>query len=293
MFDCIVIVGLGLIGGSLAAACQKKFPRARIVGVTRNPSALRLAKKKKWIDEGYKNVGAARRVAPTIVILCTPVDTFKTLLKQIDRIAPSGTLVTDAGSVKGFIVRWANRQKWRRIQYVGAHPMAGSHERGIEHARADLFESALTFVTPDRRGGVTPPLTSKGRGNRARTVVINFWKKISGRVAVISPQKHDRITAEISHLPHVLASLLVNVPSHEALSFAASGFLDTTRVAMGEPNLWVPIVQENRMELIRAIGRFEKNLKNLSRILKQKKFRLLHPIFQASQRRRRQIGRRS
>ena len=153
--DRIVIVGLGLIGGSLAAACRKKFPRAEIIGITRNKSALNKAKKRGWIDEGFQKldhafVGArltrlyrtrgrvapsgAMNDAPTFVILCTPVDTFKNYLRRLDPIAPAGTVVTDAGSVKGFLVRWAGRRKWKRIQFVGAHPMAGSHERGIDAA---------------------------------------------------------------------------------------------------------------------------------------------------------------
>lgn len=278
-FRRITIVGLGLIGGSLAGACRRAFPRAQIIGVTRNRRALAIAKKRKWIHEGFTDLGKwgrfylKNRTVPILVVLCTPVDTLKDFLRRLDRIAPPGTMVTDTGSVKGFLVRWADRRRWRRIRFVGAHPMAGSHERGIDHAEAGLFKRAVTFVTP-------------GRKNRTVPMILNFWRKISGRVVLVSPEKHDRITAEISHLPHLLASLLVESVSSRSLPFRAAGFLDTTRVAASDPGLWTPILTENRRELKRALARFEKGLARVKRILKKGDSRALAGILRRIQRRR-------
>lgn len=289
----IVIIGLGLIGGSLAAACQRFFPGAKIVGVTRNPRALAFAKRKGWIDEGYrrledafKNVGAGlvpalsltgRTQGPPLhlIILCTPVDTLKNFLLRLDRIAPAGTVVTDTGSVKGSIVRWADRQRWKRIQFVGSHPMAGSHRRGIDAVDPALFRQALTLVTPARR---TP--------SSALQTVNRFWKKISGRVISLSPEQHDRFTAEVSHLPHFLASWLVASVSPEAIRFATTGFLDTTRVAEGSPEIWEPIFRENRRELLRALEKFEATLRRAKRILQRKEISKLRRALQQVQRRR-------
>lgn len=295
----IVIVGLGLIGGSLAAACRKKFPRAEIVGVTRNPKAAALAKKKKWIDLGFRNleqafvggglprpsndvVGArpskGEAASPLhLVILCTPVDTLKDYLLQLDRIAPRGTVVTDAGSVKRFLVRWAERRKWKRIYFVGAHPMAGSHERGIHAARPGLFKNSCTFVMP---GEKTPPLR----------LVQNFWRRISGRIAVISPEAHDRLTAEISHLPHLVAALVVRNASSKALHFAATGFLDSTRMVQGDPSIWMPIWLENRTELNRALVRFEKTQAMVKRMLRKKEARALRRFLKRVRTRRIAMG---
>lgn len=271
----IVIVGLGLIGGSLARASRKAFPRARIVGVTRSRAALAKAKKKGWIHEGFTDLKRAfERTAP-LVVLCTPVDTLKNFLIRLDSVAPKGTIVTDAGSVKGFLVRWADRKRWRRIEFVGAHPMAGSHERGIEHARSDLFQRALTFVTP-----------GKSHSAYVFRTVLGFWKQLSRRVVVISAEKHDEVTSHISHLPHLAASALVaGVPAKD-LSFAASGFLDTTRVAASDPDLWVPIFLENRGPLFRSLRHFEARLDALSKILKRGDRGRLRTFLRASQRRR-------
>lgn len=266
----IIIIGLGLIGGSLAAACRKKFPRARIIGVSRSRVALQTAGRNGWIHEGYRHaeqvfsgVGArfiapkgAINGAPTVVILCTPVGTLKDYLLRLDRIVPRGTVVTDAGSVKGFLVRWAERRKWKRIRFVGAHPMAGSHERGIEAAQPGLFKNSFAFVTPGR---AVVPLR----------IVKSFWKKICSRVVVLTPEQHDRITAEISHLPHLAASLLVANAAPRSLRFAASGFLDTTRVAQADPRVWLPIFAGNRREIRRTLKRLESALKRLGKALEK------------------------
>lgn len=278
----IILVGLGLIGGSLAAACRKAFPRIRIIGVTRNAQTLATAKRKGWIHEGHTelkeafSLGRVNR-APTLVVLCTPVDTLKNFLKRLDRLAPPGTLVTDTGSVKGFLVRWAGRRRWRHIQFVGAHPMAGSHEQGIAHADPHLFEGALTFVTPHRR-------------DLAVRIVTNFWKKISQRVILVSPEEHDRITSEVSHLPHLVAALLVASVSPKNLPFAAAGFLDTTRVAEGDPALWVPILRENRFELRRSLLDFEARLRAAKKILRKGNPLSLRRILAQSQARRRSLA---
>ncbi len=261
----ITIVGLGLIGGSLAAASRKKFPHARIIGVTRNAHALAKAKKRGWIHEGYRNLDDAftqKESGPgsdpfCLVVLCTPVNTLKDFLLRIDRVAPRGTIVTDAGSVKGFLVRWADARKWNRIQFVGAHPMAGSHEQGIDAAKPDLFARALTFITPGRRTQ-RPALRS----------AVGFWKKICAKSLVVSAETHDRLTAQISHVPHLLASILVESVSSKSLQVAASGFLDTTRIAKSDSGLWTPIFLENRKEIGRALKKIESNLKRLEYMLK-------------------------
>lgn len=270
-------MGLGLIGGSLAAASRKAFPHARIIGVSRSRRALIKAKKEGWIHEGFQNLRQALRESkinlPHLVVVCTPVDTLKDFLARIDRFAPAGTFVTDAGSVKGFLVRWAGKRKWRHIQFVGAHPMAGSHKQGIDFAQPDLFKQALTFVTPARHSSLT-----------AVREVTNFWKEISKRAVILSPDEHDRLTAQVSHLPHLLAALLVTGTSAKALGFAASGFLDATRIAKADPGLWVSIFLENRKELYRLLENFTKELGRIQKIFKSGDRRRLKQLLTQAQR---------
>lgn len=279
----ITIIGLGLIGGSLAAACRKKFPHAKIIGISRRLESINKARRKNWIHKGFQDLKEAmlyveKRGLDTpnhLIVLCVPVDNLKGYLLKLDRLAPSGTVVTDTGSVKGFIVDWADRRNWRRIRYVGAHPMAGSHERGIDAAEPNLFDVSLTFVTRSRKDSP-----------RALRFVKNFWSKISHRVVVVTPDEHDNLAAQVSHLPHLVAALLVSNVSSKALSFAASGFRDTTRVAQGDPSLWVPVLLENRRQLSWVLQDLERKIKRAEEVLKKRDFRRLAEILRLAKRRR-------
>lgn len=257
-----VLVGLGLIGGSLAAAIRRCFPRARLIGISRNRRKLTAARRRKWIDAGFTNLRTAfvrnprdrrgRNPARCLVLVCTPVDVTPTLISQTDRYAPAGTIVTDVGSTKHLIARWADRKRFRRIQFVGSHPLAGSHLSGVEHARADLFHGAHVFVTPTR--------ASKTAAVR---MVSSFWRKLGSQVQLLSPEQHDVIVSQISHLPHAVASILMHAVSSRMLRYGASGFLDTTRVAQGDPGLWTPIFLTNRGNLLLDLGRFQSALAHL------------------------------
>ncbi|HLD50357.1 MAG TPA: prephenate dehydrogenase/arogenate dehydrogenase family protein [bacterium] len=249
----IAIIGLGLMGGSLAARVRGRFPKVRVIGISRNRQAIRVALKKRWIHEGSNRLEAAR--SADFVVLCTPVDTFAKFLLALEKICRPGTLVTDVGSVKGEILRWTGRKKFTNIQFVGAHPMAGSHVRGIEAARENLFDHSLIFIV---RSPVSPG---------AYKAVKKFWKNIAPRIMEVSAAEHDKITGQISHLPHALAACLALTPDEKNLKFAAAGFADTTRVAAGDASVWLPILLSNREELSRSLGIFRAKLSGLQKIL--------------------------
>ncbi len=239
----IAIIGLGLIGGSLGFVLKKRFPNYEVIGLSRSPAKINLAKKKAIIDWGSIHSRKVLNQAD-LVFICTPVSAITHWIGEAEKWGKSGMLVTDVGSTKQEIVRWAESQRFKKICFVGAHPMAGSHQSGIEFARSDLFRGSLTFVTK------TPKTDSE-----ALKKIVNFWKKISERVVVLNPSQHDRITAQISHTPHALASILLLSVSRNFLSYAASGFLDTTRIAQGDPGLWLDILMSNNLFLIQALRR--------------------------------------
>ena len=166
-----VIVGMGLLGGSLAGAIRKRFRGARVIGVSRTPRNLAFAKKKKLIHSGTTDLRQALRNADFVVI-CTPVNTIARFIQTIDRYAKPGTVVTDVGSTKNAIVRRAAQKKLKRISFVGSHPLAGSHLTGVKHAQPDLFEGAHVFLTPVRASD-----------SKAVHSVKTFWRKI-GRAHV-------------------------------------------------------------------------------------------------------------
>ena len=265
------------MGGSLAAACRRKFPRARIIGVTRSRHALRTALKRRWIHQGFRDLSRGVQNAD-LVVLCTPVDTFPKLLKAVDRAGKKGVLVTDVGSVKGSVERWIGKRSWSHLRFVGAHPMVGSHQRGIEVANKVLYDHGFTFLVRSRR-----------TDQKSYGAVKAFWRKISSRLIETDAETHDKIVAEISHLPHAIAACLLLAVSKKSLGFAASGFRDTTRIAEGHPSIWLPILHGNACALLNALDDFEKQLKNLRRALQSKNARILKKILDFSSQKRSQI----
>lgn len=245
------------MGGSLAAAIRKKFPKAHIVGVARRRTTLDFARRKKWIHEGFLDLRPAVQDAD-LVVICTPIDLTQNILKQIDQYASRKVLVTDVGSVKTPICKFAEKRKWKHVRFVGAHPMVGSHEQGIEAARSDLYDLGLTIITA-------------AQNQNGFTEVKKFWSKIGKKTLVIDSVKHDLWVAEISHLPHLLATCLMLTASRTSLQIASSGFRDMTRLAEGPSSVWQPILSENKKAALRALQSFKSNLKQLEASLKSSK----------------------
>lgn len=257
-FKKITIVGLGLMGGSLAAVCRRKFPKAKIIGVTRNKQALTLCKKNGWIHEGTKNLLSGIKNSD-LIILCTPVDTFIPLLKRINKCVSNKILVTDVGSVKADILKQLDKQKLKSIVFVGAHPMVGSHKSGIKSANSSLYNNGNIILIRSRK---TCP--------KGFAAVKGFWQKISSNIIELDPKSHDQMVCEISHLPHVVAACLMHMVSDKSLKIASTGFRDSTRIAASSPLVWHPIFKANREDLRMAISTLELSLKNFKKHLQSK-----------------------
>ena len=191
-----------------------------------------------------------------MVILCTPVGVFEGLIREMVNVLKSGAIVTDVGSTKRSVVAIAERELPAGVHFVGSHPMAGSEKRGVEFARADLFQNALCILTPTDK-------TDKA----ALDAVEGFWKALGMRTTKLSPPEHDQLLAEVSHLPHALAAALVTLQSEKALTLAGKGFLDATRIAGGDGALWRDILMDNRDNVLASIGNLRKHLGELEGLL--------------------------
>jgi len=201
-----------------------------------------------WCDEVADTPSAAVSEA-NIVVVCTPVDRIVELIQAVCDDLPNNAVVTDVGSVKGEICRFASNALKNGAQFVGSHPMAGSEKSGMEHASADLFKDRPCFVTPLEE----TPVESVDR-------VVSFWARIGAEVITLSPDRHDEIVAQISHLPHLAASALCSLLAGRDPSwrnYAGAGLRDTTRVASGSPSLWLEILFENRDEVLRALASYQ------------------------------------
>jgi len=277
MFKKIAVIGLGLMGGSLAAACRKKFPRARIVGVSRNREALALAKKKKWVHEATREVPLGARGAD-LVVLCTPVDTFLPYLKAIDKVCAKGALVMDVGSVKVSVLKEAGSRSWKNLSFVGCHPMVGSHRRGIRAVNPELYQGGLVLLTPDRK--TCPKAYQKAK---------KFWDRFTSEIMELAPGTHDRLVGEVSHLPHAIAACLVRTASVPALKVASTGFYDTTRLAAAASSIWQPIFSANRKVMLNVLSRFESELRIFKKLLQDRDPKKLVRFLDQAQKKRQKL----
>ncbi|HEY1375198.1 MAG TPA: prephenate dehydrogenase/arogenate dehydrogenase family protein [Gemmataceae bacterium] len=246
--DTLVIVGVGLIGGSAGLGARDRGVARRVVGVGRSAESLAAARRAGCIDDGTPDLAAAARDAD-LVLVCTPVDRVAEYVRAAAATCRPGTLLTDAGSTKDAIVRALDGGLPPGVPFVGGHPLAGSEKRGPEHARADLFDGRLVILTPTPR---TDPAAVERAGA--------FWRALGARVLHLSPQDHDDALAVTSHLPHLAAAALANTLPEHLRSLTATGFRDTTRVAAGDPDLWAAIFAQNLGAVLAALGRLEERL---------------------------------
>ncbi len=242
----ITIVGLGLMGGSLGMAIKRNKLAKKVVGLSRNSKTIAAAKRKRAIDEGTTNVKKAVEDAD-IVILATPVDLIVPMAKHLAKQMRPGSILTDVGSTKGDIVRTLDRVMPAYIKYVGSHPIAGSDQRGIAAAQKDLFEDTSCILTPTRK-------TSKSAINQVK----RLWRGVGQTVTTMTPLAHDRLLAGTSHLPHLVAACLTDAVSQQGLEKTPKSFLEMTRIAQSDPDLWDDIFISNREELLGVMDRFEK-----------------------------------
>jgi prephenate dehydrogenase len=253
------IVGLGLLGGSVAKAARAEGLAEEIVAVGRRTESLEPARRDGVVDE--ITVDLAEGVASSdFCVLAAPVATLAGLLPAVWRALPADAALTDVGSAKAGIVAAAEALgRSAPRHFVGSHPMAGSEQSGYAISRADLFRGALVILTPTDR---TDPHAVKR--------VSEFWEALGARVSSMDPASHDRAVAAVSHLPHLVADALVaavlRIDPH-FLDVAARGFKDTTRIAASNARVWREIFQENREALGEALGAFRHALDDLERLI--------------------------
>lgn len=241
LFNRITIIGLGLIGGSLALAIKEKKLAKEIAGVSRRKSTIDFAIKNKIVDLATLDLKDGVKDSDLIVI-ATPVLKIFGIAKQVVPFLKKDAIFTDAGSTKGHIVKAIEGIGFQGVDFVGSHPIAGSEKSGIKSANKDLFKKSFCVLTK-----------TKYTNPKAIERLKKFWGLLGMQVAVMSPEMHDRLLSEISHLPHAVSVSLVNSIGKEARKFAGSGFKDVTRIASGEPELWKDVFLTNRHNLMRDI----------------------------------------
>ncbi|MBM3255834.1 MAG: prephenate dehydrogenase [Candidatus Omnitrophica bacterium] len=274
LFNKAVIVGTGLIGGSIALGLKKKALAGEVIGISRSQKTLSLAKKRKAIDKGSLDLHIAK--GADLLIFATPPSTVLKLAPAIAKIISRDCIVSDASSTKEEIVR-----KLEKIfkRFVGAHPLAGSEKQGIKHACAGIFKGSLCILTPT-------PNTDQGAIKKIKSL----WLSLGSRVAFLSPAKHDRALSLVSHLPHVTAFATIGTIPVDNLKFAASGLRDSTRLASSDSRLWADILLSNKKNILKDISSFGNNLARIKSAIKRNDVKSLARILQAAKHKREILG---
>lgn len=273
MISRLCILGVGLIGGSLALALKRAGSVGEVVGYESDPAYQARALALGIIDRAETHLAEALK-GVDVVVLAVPLGAMGGLFLEMASGLPEGAVITDVGSVKGSVIAAAHIGLGPRISdFVPGHPIAGTEKNGPEAAFADLFQDHQVILTPLPENRV-----------EALETVRMMWRQTGAEVVEITAAHHDQVLAGTSHLPHILAYTLVDLlarlgETREALQFAAGGFRDFSRIASSDPGMWRDICLANQEPLLALLDHFGTELQKVSEAIRHQQGEQLLEIF--------------
>ena len=258
LFGKIAVIGVGLLGASLAKACKERGLVDEVVGYGRNRENLEKAKELNIIDHCPADLSEVVSDAD-LIVLCTPVSTIVPLIQNLIQQVKPGALITDVGSVKDSVVHGADKVVPEGIFFVGSHPIAGGENSGLEASTANLYQDAKCIVTPTDKTDTT-----------ALEKINALWHAVGMKVISLTTDEHDFIFGAVSHLPHIVAYALMNTlgslktpENRDVTAFSGAGLKDITRIASSDPVMWRDICLSNRNHSLDLIDRFQNKLEKI------------------------------
>ena len=263
LFERVAIIGIGLIGSSLAHVMRREKIATHIAGHAKSAATRATAVKLGLVDSMHETASGAARDAD-LVIMCVPVGACGEIAAEIMGVLKPGAILTDVGSVKSAIVRDVLPHLAPGIHFIPGHPVAGTEQSGPTSGFAELFE---------RRWCILTPLPDSDPAAVAR--LEKFWRSCGSDVELMTPEHHDMVLAITSHLPHLIAYNIVgtaadleDVTDSEVIKYSASGFRDFTRIAASDPTMWRDVFLNNREAVLEMLGRFSEDLSVLQRAIR-------------------------
>ncbi len=263
LFNKVAIIGVGLIGGSLAKAAKRKNLFKDVVGIARNERNLKKGIELGAIDS-YTTHLTEGLIDAELVIVATPSGVIVDLIRKIVPHVPNGCIITDVGSIKRDIVKGVEGFIPDNVFFIGGHPIAGKEDSGIDAACSSLFVGHKCILTP----------TSKTDPNALQRIK-TMWEKVGSIVMLMDMAEHDEIFAAVSHLPHIVAFSLINAIirmediREDILNYSAGGLKDFTRVAASDPVMWRDISMMNKDNILNSISHFLSSLEDIKRAIVQ------------------------
>ena len=284
LFNKVTLIGIGLIGSSIARVIKRDKIARHLVAV---------AKSKKTIDTVLK-LGIADSVTldsseavkdADMVMLCSPLGTYKKIVREIGPNLKRGCILTDVGSVKGCVFEDIEIEKLLGVNLVPAHPVAGTEYSGPEAGFIELFEGRWCVITPD-----------KTASKESIEKICKLWKAAGSNVEIMDPNHHDQIMAMTSHLPHLISYTIVGTATDlekslvsEVVKYSAGGFRDFTRVAASDPTMWGDIMIKNKEAVLEILQRFNEDLTALQRAIRWDEYDLIHDFFSKTRKIRKEV----
>jgi cyclohexadieny/prephenate dehydrogenase len=263
MFSKVALIGVGLIGSSMAYAMRRAGLAAHIAGYSHRAETREKARALGFADSMHDTAAAATHDSD-LVVLATPVGSFGALAKEMAGDLKPGAILTDVGSVKTAVVRDVGPFVPESVHFIPAHPIAGTEQSGPEAGFAELFDGRWCIVTPP--AGAEP---------QAIEMLKSFWQRLGSQVEVMDPKHHDLVLAITSHVPHLIAYNIVGtaadletVTEGEVIKYSAGGFRDFTRIAASDPVMWRDVFLNNREAVLEMLGRFNEDLSALQRAIR-------------------------
>jgi cyclohexadieny/prephenate dehydrogenase len=264
IFDRLCLIGIGLIGSSIARVARARGDIARSIVVTARSAATLDRVRELGLADVVEEDAAKAVEGADGVIFCIPVGAYAGVMARIAPHLAPGAVISDVGSTKGSVVRDLSPLLPKGVHLVPAHPMAGTEHSGPDAGFAELFEGRYTMLTP--LPGSDPAAVQK---------IAELWRRCGSMVETLDPATHDKIVAIVSHLPHLIAFTICSTADDLAeetkeavLKFAAGGFRDFTRIAASDPTMWRDVFLNNREALLEMLGRFTEDAHALGRAVR-------------------------
>ena len=264
LYNCLALIGVGLIGSSIARAARAQGAVHSIVATARSAATRRRVAELGLADQVVESNGAAVEGAD-LVIVCIPVGACGTVAKEIGPYLTPGATISDVGSVKSSVVRDMSLHLPKNVHFVPAHPVAGTEHSGPDAGFAELFVNRWCILTPPE--GTDPKAVDK---------LAAFWRLLGANVEKMSAEHHDLVLAITSHLPHLIAYTIVGtademqtVTRSEVLKFSAGGFRDFTRIAASDPTMWRDVFLANKDAVLEMLGRFNEDVSALTKAIRK------------------------
>jgi len=264
LYNCLALIGVGLIGSSIARAARAQGAVHSIVATARSAATRRRVAELGLADQVVESNGAAVEGAD-LVIVCIPVGACGTVAKEIGPYLTPGATISDVGSVKSSVVRDMGLHLPKNVHFVPAHPVAGTEHSGPDAGFAELFVNRWCILTPPE--GTDPKAVDK---------LAAFWRLLGANVEKMSAEHHDLVLAITSHLPHLIAYTIVGtademqtVTRSEVLKFSAGGFRDFTRIAASDPTMWRDVFLANKDAVLEMLGRFNEDVSALTKAIRK------------------------